>query len=395
MTPMTADERPAGAAWDQLLATLEEDGSILEETIENIRATVPGYDDVPTAALEASVRRNIALSISTVRAGFEPSRDDVAEADALASERHTQGVPVGSVLAGFRACMSVILHRLLDHAPDHGIPADQVLTSSTLLWALGDAFSARAVIVYRDKDISRALADSTRRAAWIGDAVATWMEPTELARGATLYDVPTAAPLRALAADSHPEADLDRQRLLHDWAEQAGIRVLTAVRASTLMGILIGEPPLNSEPEQLTIGLGPAVTLEELPRSFECASTALRGAAAVGQTGMVDLERLSWRAGIHATPEVTALLQQRHLQPLVEAGEFGEHLLESVDAYLRHRLNIPLAARSIPVHVNTLRYRLQRFQEITGSDLGDLDTLVELSWALAAHRGTLPHNLPS
>lgn len=137
------------------------------------------------------------------------------------------------------------------------------------------------------------------------------------------------------------------------------------------------------------------MTLEELPRSFECASTALRGAAAVGQTGMVDLERLSWRAGIHATPEVTALLQQRHLQPLVEAGEFGEHLLESVDAYLRHRLNIPLAARSIPVHVNTLRYRLQRFQEITGSDLGDLDTLVELSWALAAHRGTLPHGMPS
>ncbi|MCH8559483.1 MULTISPECIES: PucR family transcriptional regulator [unclassified Nesterenkonia] len=392
---MTADEGRAEAAWDQLLAALEADGSILEETIGNIRATVPGYHDVPTSALQASVRRNIALSIRTVRAGFEPSSDDVAEADALASERHAQGVPVESVLAGFRTCMSVILHRLLDHAPDHGIPADQVLASSTLLWELGDAFSTRAVLVYRDKDVSRALADSTRRAAWIGDAVATWMEPTELARGAALYDIPTAAPLRALAAHSQPEEDLEHQRRLQDWADRAGIRVLTAVRASTLVGILIGEPPLSAEPDRLTLGLGPAVTLEGLPRSFESASTALRAAAAVGQTGVVDLERLSWRAGVHASPEVTALLQERHLQPLAEAGTFGEHVLEAVDAYLRHRLSIPLAARSIPVHANTLRYRLQRFQEMVGADLGDLDTLVELSWALAAHRGTLPHGTHS
>ena len=49
------------------------------------------------------------------------------------------------------------------------------------------------------------------------------------------------------------------------------------------------------------------------------------------------------------------------------------------------RLSIPLAARSIPVHVNTLRYRLQRFSDLSGADLGDLDTLIEISWALAAH----------
>lgn len=392
---MTAEQRPAEAAWDRLLATLEADGSILEQTIHTIRTTVPGYQDVPTAALEASVRRNIALSIRTIRAGFEPCHDDVAEADALASERHAQGVPVGSVLAGFRACMSVILHRLLDHAPDHDIPADQVLASSTLLWELGDVFSTRAVLVYQDRDISRALADSTRRAAWIGDAVATQMEPTELARGAALYDVPTAAPLCALAAESQPEADLERQRRLQEWAERAGLRVLTAVRAGMLVGIVIGEPPLSAEPERLTIGLGPAVGLEELPRSFESASTALRAAAAVGQAGVVDLERLSWRAGVHASPEVTALLQERHLQPLVEAGAFGEHVLEAVEAYLHHRMNIPRAAHSIPVHVNTLRYRLQRFQEFTGADLGDLDTLVELSWVLAARRGTLPRGARS
>ncbi|MDS2172239.1 helix-turn-helix domain-containing protein [Nesterenkonia sp. CL21] len=382
---MTADEH-----WERLLTALEQDDTILEQTIRDIRATVPGYDDVPDSALQSSVRRNIALSIRTVRAGFEPSPQDVSEADALASERYAQGVPVGSVLAGFRVCMSVILHRLLEHAPAHRIPADQVLASSTILWALGDAFSSRAVLVYQDKDLARALADSTRRAAWIGDAVATWMEPAELARGAALYDVPTSAPLRALAADSHPEADVDRQRALDDWAERAGVRILTAVRASSLVGIVIGEPTPGIHPARLTAALGPAVALDELPRSFESASAALRAAGAVGRTGLVDLENLSWRAGVHASPEVTALLRERYLAPLEDTGSFGEHVLEALEAYLTHRLSIPLAARSIPVHVNTLRYRLQRFGEIAGADLGDLDTLIEISWALASRRSGPP-----
>ncbi|WFP16261.1 helix-turn-helix domain-containing protein [Citricoccus muralis] len=62
-------------------------------------------------------------------------------------------------------------------------------------------------------------------------------------------------------------------------------------------------------------------------------------------------------------------------------------MLEAVEACLAHRLSIPIAARSIPVHVNTLRCRLLRFSELTGADLGYVDTLIELSWVLAARRG--------
>lgn len=107
---------------------------------------------------------------------------------------------------------------------------------------------------------------------------------------------------------------------------------------------------------------------------------------------LMSLEQLSWRVGVHACPEVTEMLHERYLKPVLEAGTFGEHVLEAVSAYLHHRLSIPLAARSIPVHVNTLRYRLQRFSEIAGADLGDVDTLVEVSWALAArHENPTDH----
>lgn len=75
------------------------------------------------------------------------------------------------------------------------------------------------------------------------------------------------------------------------------------------------------------------------------------------------------------------------MEPVLQEGPFGELVLEAVGAYLDHGMSIPLAAASIPVHVNTLRYRLKRYQELTGGNVHELQTLIEASWALAAHRG--------
>lgn len=375
------------AGWSGLLHQLAQDATILEQTVRTIRAEVPGYEDVPTEALNASVQRNIKLCIRTVRGGLHLRPQDVVEADALAAERHAQGVPVGSVLSGFRACMSVILDRLLTAAPQCGIPPEEVLSCSTLLWSLGDAFSTRAVMVYTQKEVSMAVADSARRAQWIGAAVSTRMDPAELARGAALYDVPTDHPLRALILHAGPGQEEQVQRELLAWAESTGVRVLSAVRAGAVVGIAVS--PLNElpDPSHVTVGWGPEGGLEHLSHSFETASLALHAAERVGVTGLVDLSRLSWRFGIHTSPETTALLEAQYVAPVEEAGEFGQHLWEALEAFLTHRRSIPLAASSIPVHVNTLRYRLQRFSEITGADLGDTNVLVELSWVLASQRG--------
>lgn len=371
--------------WEQLLGQMSRDETLVDQTVAQLRASVPGYDNVPTDSLQASVRRNIALTTRTIRLGLEPRPEHVAEADSLALERHAQGVPIGSVLAGFRVSLSMIYHRVLEQAPHTGLPAAEVLASSTLLWALGDAFSTRAVAVYQDKEVSRAVADSARRAEWIRNVVTAAMAPAERIRGAALYDVPASEPLRVVVADSAPGTDVERQQRLHAWAERAGSRLLATVQGHSLVGIMIGRPAPDIHPKNLTVGLGQPSQLDELPRSFESASLALQAGENLGKTGVVDLERLSWRLGVHSSPETTEMLYQLHLAPLEGSGEFGQHIIEAVNAYLNHRLSIPLAARSIPVHVNTLRYRLQRFSELTGADLGDLNTLIELSWILASH----------
>lgn len=312
------------------------------------------------------------------------------EADALAAERHAQGVSIGSVLAGFRVSLSTIFHRILRWAPESGIPVEQVLTTASILWTLGDAFSTRAVAVYQDKEVSRAVADSERRAEWIRNVVTSSMTPAERLRGAALYDIPTSEPVRALVADAPPGTASQRQRQLHSWGEVTGTKILTALQGSSIVGLMLGRPASDVHPKRVTVGLGRPMPLEELPRSFESATLALKAGTDLGHTGIVDVERLSWRLGIHSSPETTHFLQQLHIAPLADSGEFGQHIIAAVDAYLKHRLSIPLAARSIPVHVNTLRYRLQRFTELTGADLGDLETLIEVAWALAAYKRPAP-----
>lgn len=386
--PIMTEERVTGSLqWAALLDELAGDETILEQTVHDIRATVPGYDNVPTDALKASASRNISMSVRTIRTGLSPSPDDVDEADTLAAERYDQGVPLGSVLAGFRVCLSIILHRLLERAPRNGIPTEQVLATSTLLWDLGDAFSARAVVVYQHREVSRALADNAHRVAWIGNALAGTLPQRDLLRGAALYRVPTAEPLRAITLRPAPESFVEARQQLDSWVDDADVQVLTAVRAGALVGILIGDPGGTQPDLNLAIGVGRPVLIDDLPSSFESATLALQSAERVGLTGLADLERLSWRRAVEASPETTEYLTALHLGPLQGTGEFGDHVLEAVEAYLAHRLSIPLAARSIPVHVNTLRYRLHRFSELTGADLGDVDTLIELSWVLAARRG--------
>jgi DNA-binding PucR family transcriptional regulator len=53
-----------------------------------------------------------------------------------------------------------------------------------------------------------------------------------------------------------------------------------------------------------------------------------------------------------------------------------------VAAFIDHRLNIKATAQFLHVHENTVRYRLSRFQELTGVCLEDLQSAFEVWWAL-------------
>ena len=83
---------------------------------------------------------------------------------------------------------------------------------------------------------------------------------------------------------------------------------------------------------------------------------------------MFSLEDLTWRTAA-GDPDVTAVLRQRYLAPFAADADFGRIVLASVRSYLDHDRRISAAARALSVHENTLRYRLQKFEQATGARL--------------------------
>ena len=126
-------------------------------------------------------------------------------------------------------------------------------------------------------------------------------------------------------------------------------------------------------------GKPPDVDPLTIAASFRTANRVLEVACRLHPAGVFSIEDMSWRLAAAADSEVGRHLATRYLLPLRTLGEFGQQLEHTVRAYLASGLNVGRTAAQLVVHVNTLRYRLQRFSEITGASLSSTEVIVELA----------------
>lgn len=74
------------------------------------------------------------------------------------------------------------------------------------------------------------------------------------------------------------------------------------------------------------------------------------------------------------------------LSPIIEYDlEHKGSMLESLQVFFRHNRRLQTAAAELHVHKHTLSYRLNRVEQITGRDLGNMADLVPLWLALQAY----------
>lgn len=75
-------------------------------------------------------------------------------------------------------------------------------------------------------------------------------------------------------------------------------------------------------------------------------------------------------------------LHTRYVEPIKAESAIGGALLATVETCLSRRRSIPETAAALSIHVNTLRYRLERYAALTEADLQDTETIFEVWWAL-------------
>ncbi len=343
---------------------------------------IPSYRAVPRALLERIWDRHFHRALVVLREGRVPAAEEIDEAE-VARDRVSRGVPLDDGLRAFRWALRAIRDLFIAEATVHGLDPAVVVEHTKDLWELADVESLQIATVHRQADVAAALYDARRRADFVRGLLYGTLSAVQVRSGAAVYGLDPSQPYRALSAVPSADGALDRlERALDARCRAHGVGALLAVLDEGIAGVVKARPRTGDL--EVVAGLGPPMELAAAHHSFRAASRVLNAARAYGLRGVHDLGDLSWRVAVVAEPELAELLLDRYLGPLAAQGEFGVLIEEAVRRYFESGRRIGEAARTSHVHVNTVRYRLRRFEELTGARLDDPDTVVELSWALAA-----------
>jgi purine catabolism regulator len=137
---------------------------------------------------------------------------------------------------------------------------------------------------------------------------------------------------------------------------------------------------------RLLCGLsGPANTLAEWPVVRQQAVLAMQLAQRLHMNTVFKFDRLGINESLAQLEQSPAL---RHFCDLIIGPldkydrEHSSSLLETIGAYFDHHGNVSQTAEALFIHRNTLLYRLERIQEMTGQDLNQSDSRLALQLAL-------------
>jgi hypothetical protein len=368
-------------AWDALFdALLGEHAELSRRVREVLQAEMPTYRSLPADALEADVRVEVERVLRSARSGRAAlSEREFAELADVGETRAQQGVPVDDMLRAWRIGVQVVVAYAREVGRRLGIGDDQILefVESTLAWA--DVAMVTTAAAHRRAELELALADHERRGAFVRGALFGGLPPAELRIQAEAYSLDPArdyVAVRASPCAGGPTHQIERALGFHEAAQHR--RGMSAVVDGDVAGFLHEAPRADVD---AIVGVGPARPLERLTESYRLATRALGAARACGLTGVHDVPSLGLRAAVVADEDVGDAFHARYVEPLAGASSPAE-LMATVRAYLARGMHVERTAEQLFVHQNTVRYRLARFEALTGASLRDPQVGFEVWWAL-------------
>jgi hypothetical protein len=361
-----------------LVADIEGETAVLVPRIgERIREEIPDFRRLPADALAGAIRGNVARALTALRDLRPPTDAELEQAAAIGRERAEQGLTVDAVLHAYRITVTAVWSRFGELARERGADVTSVLAFSETLWVWADAVMDIVGAAHREVELEQAREEQQRRDAFLLALLTGTLDASELRRDSATFGLDADrlfTPFRARGpgALSHRAITV-----------LAGDDGLVMALDRDLAGIATRPP---GDVPGIVTGIGPAVRLEALPAAFAMASRALQTAVAFGQEGAFTLADLSIRPAIVADEVLGDAFAARYLEPLAGLGRLGAELEETLRTWLDQGMRVDDTARALHVHPNTLRHRLRRFEEATGTTLRDPRHLVELWWALERRR---------
>lgn len=342
--------------------------------VERARTEIPDYRDIDTADLlptTAAIMDRLFAALAD-----EPGAElpEVAQLTDYGRLRATQSVSIEGLLRSWRLAERLHLETLTAVAADCDADDAVLLEITRDLLALVDRAAASFSDAHRRISRTRAEQDRDRRAEFTLAVLTATVSATELTLGLQRYGLRDDREYRAFRAraDSLPRHEFDR--LLRP----GGGQIFGTIVDGDFAGFTDHLPPT---PDTALIAFGPARAPAELPQSFRLAGRALATASALSRTGACDFDELGLLPGVSADPELGAELVRRYLRPLERSGS-ATVLVDTLAVYLDTGMRVEATAQRLIVHPNTVRYRIGRFEELTGCDLRRAHVGAQVWWAI-------------
>jgi hypothetical protein len=384
----SGDAHTGSAALLALLDGLEaESESLLAAIRARLERQFPSYDGLPPATLDAHLHASLGQTLASTRAsptdaGTTDAGDAaLAEMARVGEAEAEHGIPVDDLLGVWRIGLQVVVARARELATELGLGDAVALdfAQAALVWSdIAMGASARA---HRRAELEISRRDQERRGAFAAGVLQGTLAATAIRKQANAYGIDMQreyVAVRGRPADGAANWELERALGFHTAApHRLGLGTLIA---GDVAGFL-SDPPRDVA--KGLVGVGPARTVERLAESFRLATRALTTAAGFALTGVHDLESLGVRPAIVADQDVADALRSRYLDPLTATGSGGE-ILSTLTAWFEHGMRVEPAAGALHVHPNTLRYRIARFEQLTGTSLRETTVAFDVWWALQA-----------
>lgn len=136
----------------------------------------------------------------------------------------------------------------------------------------------------------------------------------------------------------------------------------------------------------LAVGIaGPVATLGKWPDAHEQAVQAMEVGLRLHIDDVVDYNSLGIYRLLSKLDDISAVheFSNQVIGPLVSYDlEHRSSLVQTMQEYFEHHGNVSQTAEALFIHRNTLLYRLERIQELTGHDLNQSDQRLALHLAL-------------
>ncbi|MGW0177178.1 helix-turn-helix domain-containing protein [Rhodococcus sp. NPDC003322] len=355
------NSRDDWAAMVDLIEQVVGDDDLLSAAVTGVRATVREVAPLTRADIAGHTRALLAAATRALAARRGPVEAELSFIEELAVTRAGQGLPIEAVLRAIHVAERAIWSSAREAAAAEGIHPNLLLDARELYEDWAEAVRSRLIAAHRGAlsgqrhGVSERNVVILRRLLAGGSAAGLASAEAGLRAAGGLWVV--------VARASNAVSGAELQRLSRD-----GGAAVIAPADDYLAGVLDQAPALREVASGAVIGAAGPSEPEELATTYRLAMAALTAAETTGQLGVIHIAQVAVPAAIADRVDLAEALLDRYGPALVALGANAEPTVHGVCAWLEADRDTDVAAKSIFVHANTVRNRVQRFTEVTGLD---------------------------